>query len=801
MVGSSYDDEEPRYCGSHIDKVWLLPFAMTCVALGYFGVQGIREFNIYKAGEEKARQLCEPLLGLSAECEQGLENNSAVLTDVLRSDELQTFRDQSGMWSSIQGDVDGVCDSVIQGADACASFTLEPSAGGCANLTNNLSDRCSNLVLGADAGGAKVQAAMSHQSNETVARFTSALNATAYALCPVVSRVGDSCSSLRERVDEALRAVMGQADRTLPDFVPRAVVDAALQDVHDAALKQVDTMCGGATGIAGNCLEMFSQEHWLPVLQSAVAPVQELLQTQLETAIQRLNSTAASCGDANWSVAEDACNNGQLSELYAVHSMTETCGSSFWSTSQQQCLQFKDTGTSIVRSLQSTMTTIDGLESLSGNVEVGCAAISELQAKCMAVANPGATLAKGATGLWQEHATEILTMELWLVLAGLLTTAVMLHVIKNHTAFIVTVSIVLNLLGLVGLAIFNLMIVNIPGAAVFLLLLVFKGLWFWCIRSRFAFAIRLIHCAVEAVEKLLGISVWLFGLLITCAQAGLLILAGGCYYHLTGNNAPPLVAELNEASPALLPALIVFALVWTTEVAANTLHISVCCSLGGCCGVHTPARTFPGAVGFALTGGLGSNCAGSFLVAALKGLQHILEKSEKTDNPCVKVVLKAVCCLLEVMLKMYNSFAFVFVGLKGASYCTAAKRTFDAMLKDGVTAIAADEALHDVVRIAKLVALYVSSLLALWLGYSMGIIGLWGASWQEVIVAPLLCIALASLTSYALTLTMGRLMEASVCTLFVVYGDESFGKCMKESQQALWEQLSGASTKEEAEEP
>eukprot|EP00971_Amphidinium_carterae_P098395 1946320-Amphidinium_carterae.1 len=36
------------------------------------------------------------------------------------------------------------------------------------------------------------------------------------------------------------------------------------------------------------------------------------------------------------------------------------------------------------------------------------------------------------------------------------------------------------------------------------------------------------------------------------------------------------------------------------------------------------------------------------------------------------------------------------------------------LLQDGVTAIAADEALHDVVHIAKLVGFYVASLVAFW---------------------------------------------------------------------------------------
>jgi len=797
------DREEPNYCGSHIDKVWLVPFVFVVIALSYFGVKGINEFNIYKAGEARARQICKPVQGLRAECEQGLQKDAVVATSTLQSEQLQELRDQGVVWSKIRGDVTDVCTRVHNGSGACAALAVKPnSSEGCSNLTVDLKNRCANLLSSADIGGQRMSAASADYSNDTIANFIKLLNGSSAAVCPVTHRLAGDCGHLNKTVDDALNEVLSSVKRMAPGLVPIEVVEAALSEVRGAVIQQVSSMCGSfSTSLADQCDDLFDEARWQVTLENMVVPMERLQQGPLPAAMMRLNATAAACQETDWSSVQYACEQNRLSEMYLVHSLTETCQSQVLHTPEQQCQMFEGNSTSMLSSLDTTLGSLDNLNSMSGRVQEGCGAIAELHSKCMSFANPGAALTQGATGLWQRRATEIFMLEMWLILACTLTTIVMLHIIKNHTACVVTVSIVLNLLGLAGLVVFNLIIVNIPGALMFAIILALKGLWFWCIRHRFAQAIRLIHCAVEALGSILGILVWVFGLLITLAQALVLVLAGGCYYHLTGHDAPPMVAELNEASPALIPAIIMFAMVWIVEVASNSLHIAVCCSLGGSCGVHTPARTIPGAMAFSWYGGIGSNCFGSFLVAALKGLQHLLEKSEKTDNPVVKVILKVACCLLEVVLKMYNSYAFVFVGLKGVSYCSAAKKTFDAMLKDGVTAIAADEALHDVVHIAKLVGFYVASLVALGLGYEMDIIGFYNRSWQEVIVGPLLCLALACLTSYALTLTMGRLIEASVCTLFIVYGHETYGQCMKQSQQGLWEKLGGMTGKEEGDEP
>merc|ERR1712031_46485 len=113
------------------------------------------------------------------------------------------------------------------------------------------------------------------------------------------------------------------------------------------------------------------------------------------------------------------------------------------------------------------------------------------------------------------------------------------------TKIVVYISICLNLCGVLATAGFNLMIWNLPGAAMFGTIFLLKACWFWCIWSRLQFAIVLINTGVEAVETIMGVGVWLLGLVLIGMQAGCVVLTGGAWYYLMGSNAPPEAAQLN----------------------------------------------------------------------------------------------------------------------------------------------------------------------------------------------------------------------------------------------------------------
>ena len=135
-------------------------------------------------------------------------------------------------------------------------------------------------------------------------------------------------------------------------------------------------------------------------------------------------------------------------------------------------------------------------------------------------------------------------------------------------------------------------------------------------------------------------------------------------------------------------------------------------------------------------------------------------------HPVRKAIVKIVCFCFITFVQTFNSFAFVFVGLKGMGYCHAAKALVAQQAEDPITAFAFNETLNDVTQIAKLVAFYASPLCAVVLGWNPGIIGMFNRSFSEFfLLAPLLCMFLCAFTSYSLTLIMGRLLEVTVAWL------------------------------------
>jgi len=327
--------------------------------------------------------------------------------------------------------------------------------------------------------------------------------------------------------------------------------------------------------------------------------------------------------------------------------------------------------------------------------------------------------------------------------------------------------------------------------------LIIKILWFCCLKSKFEFAAELIRAGIDAVQGGMGCMFALFSAVIIFLQAGVLAAAVGAF-HYTSSPAPgggedsPDLSEDPTADPTaaifgvgftpkgpVWTAFVVFATIWALETLANILHVTICCCVGSHCGVRTPSTSACGAMCFAMTSGLGSIVFGSFFIALLAAVAYLYEKGSESRNPCVRVIVLAVLGALAYIIKIYNAFAFVFVGLKGHSYLGAAGQMMDLISKDGNTAIATDEALHDVIRMCKMVGVSVLVLVALACGYEYSIVH---DFWLICI-----CCLIGVVVAFTFLTTFGRVLEASVCTVFVVF--EEYPRQMQGANAELCDTL------------
>jgi len=213
--------------------------------------------------------------------------------------------------------------------------------------------------------------------------------------------------------------------------------------------------------------------------------------------------------------------------------------------------------------------------------------------------------------------------------------------------------------------------------------------------------------------------------------------------------------------------------------------VAVVSSLGAQLGIETPGGPgLCGALIFGLFGASGSIVLGSLFVAILKVLQWLIYKLEENSNAVCKAITMAMCCLCEMLLKLYNSYAFVHVGLDGLGYLGAAPVTVEVFKKGGNMTLATDVALRDVLQVCKSVSMYSLMLLGVILGPMLGVFDydFFDGAFAMQIVAPMICAAMGPFTAYMMTLTLGRLLEASVSTLLVlrIEHHEAFQKAQPE---------------------
>merc|ERR1712176_87897 len=91
-----------------------------------------------------------------------------------------------------------------------------------------------------------------------------------------------------------------------------------------------------------------------------------------------------------------------------------------------------------------------------------------------------------------------------------------------------------------------------------------------------------------------------------------------------------------------------------------------------------------------MTYSFGSICLGSLIVAIVQTIRQILQQMRDSDDGIMRCI--AECCMgcLESILELFNSFAFVYVGIYGYSFIDAAKAVINLFKERGWETIITD---------------------------------------------------------------------------------------------------------------
>ncbi|KAJ3372399.1 hypothetical protein HDU91_003445 [Kappamyces sp. JEL0680] len=178
----------------------------------------------------------------------------------------------------------------------------------------------------------------------------------------------------------------------------------------------------------------------------------------------------------------------------------------------------------------------------------------------------------------------------------------------------------------------------------------------------------------------------------------------------------------------------IFAFYWTSQVIANTIHITVAGVFATYYfrGVAQPngevdvpvKHPTTAALKRALTTSLGPNCYGSLLIAIIQTIKALADnaRAQNGDNIACTLILCCISCILgliEDLLEYFNKYAFAQVAIYGKDYCSAAKDTWELTKARGIDAVINDSLIGSVLSMGGLfVALIVAGSAALFVRFS-----------------------------------------------------------------------------------
>jgi len=222
---------------------------------------------------------------------------------------------------------------------------------------------------------------------------------------------------------------------------------------------------------------------------------------------------------------------------------------------------------------------------------------------------------------------------------------------------------------------------------------------------RIPFAAANLNTAISSIRANLGIAL----------LAYLFLAIAFCWTLLWSASAASAVASLGQG------ALFLFFLsyYWTQQVLQNTVHVTTAGIVGtwwfsphqanSCC---SPAvkDSFLRATTFSF----GSICFGSFLVALVQALRHLLYYARDQEDCNILVcILDCILSCIQGIIEYLNKWAYVYVGLYGYSYLQAGQNVITLFQNKGWTTIITDDLVDNVL-----------TLISLALGLASGILGL-----------------------------------------------------------------------------
>jgi hypothetical protein len=293
-----------------------------------------------------------------------------------------------------------------------------------------------------------------------------------------------------------------------------------------------------------------------------------------------------------------------------------------------------------------------------------------------------------------------------------------------------------------------------------LVLLLFLGCTYCAIRKRIAFASANLKTACAALRAHV--------MLMPVACLGLLLSFGWC---LAWSLAVVSVTTQGLVSWKVSTAFLAFlSFYWGQEVCSNINHVTISGTVSSWwCHPEGDQETLAvsNSLRRALTTSFGSICFGSLLVAICEVLHALLNECSKQSKGPLKVLACCLRCLIgcmENVVRYFNRFAFVYIGLEGCSFCSAASKVSGLFSRLGFFGtVLNDVVISRVLTMGILGVSVMSSATGFGIGYGI---------FNDTDAASACC-ALGFAVGYAMASATMMVVSSAVATVYVAFGKSS----------------------------
>ncbi|KAJ3242540.1 putative choline transporter, neither null mutation nor overexpression affects choline transport [Chytriomyces hyalinus] len=366
-----------------------------------------------------------------------------------------------------------------------------------------------------------------------------------------------------------------------------------------------------------------------------------------------------------------------------------------------------------------------------------------------------------------------------IIAAGVGMACVWMSVLILFGEGLIRFSIVGTILNLLILTIINFAILNIPVAVFLLVYLVIKIAWYIYIYKRIAFAAALLKVTVAHLRRRPG--AFFLATFLFLWNAGWCFLFGCAYLEIYSPNVIP---DPNLMTTCLV--ILVLGFFWSFEVWKGLLGVSVAGSLGTWYYFghddddakrgksRDPSQRQqdlpfqlrqPILASFfqAISYSFGSICLSSLILAALKTGHYFYKRGKNTSSVWLKALIEFFFGWMEFILKVYNLYSLVRVGVEYEPYCEAASKTWGLIQDQGIDALVNDDSIENVTSSTSTLGSITLGTIAFILAKIM-----YRLDWDIT----LLCVIVSLLFGYAMLSIMGVTVEMGTVALFVVMAED-----------------------------